>query len=149
MHHPVTIEDAHQGRNLIKAPQVGKAALIASRLSPKAEAVPPLAAVNDPAVRYVVLVPSVNGSALQAWRCGRWVDPAVPAFAIGLARDWALAISARVKAPGRHAAVGPAVVLSGSCSVMTYVRWRPIVNRPRPRATSSACFTDLESMSGR
>lgn len=40
-------------------------------------------------------------------------------LAIGLARDWAQRHGARGKRSGRHAAGRSAVVLSGSCSVMT------------------------------
>ncbi len=54
-------------------------------------------------------------------------------LAIGLARDWAQRHGARGEsAQAGMPLVGPAVVLSGSCSVMTNSRWRPIVNRPPP-----------------
>lgn len=54
-------------------------------------------------------------------------------LAIGLARDWAQRHGAGESAQAGMPLAGPAVVLSGSCSVMTNSRWRPIVNRPRPR----------------
>ncbi len=132
-HHPVTpMEDAHLGR-LIERQGRGKAALIASAdCRPVAAA---LAAVNDPAVRYVVLDALseqdllTQGVALREMK----LVSGGSGLAIGLARDWAQ----RHGAGGESAQAGmplagPAVVLSGSCSVMTNSRWRPIVNRPPP-----------------
>ncbi len=72
-HHPVTpMEDAHLGR-LIERQGRGKAALIAGRLSPGAGGGRRrAAAVNDPAVRYVVLdALSEQDLLTRAWRCGR------------------------------------------------------------------------------
>ncbi len=99
-HHPVTpMEDAHLGR-LIERQGRGKAALIASadcRPGPVAAA---LAAVNDPAVRYVVLDALseqdllTQGVALREMK----LVSGGSGLAIGLARDWAQRHGARGKA---------------------------------------------------
>ncbi|RXX75059.1 four-carbon acid sugar kinase family protein, partial [Klebsiella pneumoniae] len=92
-HHPVTpMEDAHLGR-LIERQGRGKAALIAWPIvarGPEAVAAA-LAAVNDPAVRYVVLDALseqdllTQGVALREMK----LVSGGSGLAIGLARDWA------------------------------------------------------------
>ncbi|MHC1472662.1 nucleotide-binding domain containing protein, partial [Klebsiella pneumoniae] len=68
-------------------------------------------------------------------------------LAIGLARDWAQRHGARGKsAQAGMPLVGPAVVLSGSCSVMTNSQVAAYRQQAPARAVDlSACFTDLES----
>ena len=123
-HHPVTpMEDAHLGR-LIERQGRGKAALIAWPIvarGPEAVAAA-LAAVNDPAVRYVVLDALseqdllTQGVALREMK----LVSGGSGLAIGLARDWAQRHGARGEsAQAGMPLAGPAVVLSGSCSVMT------------------------------
>ncbi len=75
----------------------GKAALIARPMSPGPEAVAALAAVNDPAVRYVVLDALseqdllTRGVALREMK----LVSGGSGLAIGLARDWAQRHGAR------------------------------------------------------
>lgn len=137
-HHPVTpMEDAHLGR-LIERQGRGKAALIAWPIvarGPEAVAAA-LAAVNDPAVRYVVLDALseqdllTQGVALREMK----LVSGGSGLAIGLARDWAQRHGARGEsAQAGMPLVGPAVVLSGSCSVMTNSRGGLSSTGPRPR----------------
>ncbi|HCJ2400455.1 TPA: four-carbon acid sugar kinase family protein, partial [Klebsiella pneumoniae] len=98
-HHPVTpMEDAHLGR-LIERQGRGKAALIAWPIvarGPEAVAAA-LSAVNDPAVRYVVLDALseqdllTQGVALREMK----LVSGGSGLAIGLARDWAQRHGAR------------------------------------------------------
>ncbi|HFO2449973.1 TPA: 3-oxo-tetronate kinase, partial [Klebsiella pneumoniae] len=150
-HHPVTpMEDAHLGR-LIERQGRGKAALIAWPIvarGPEAVAAA-LAAVNDPAVRYVVLDALseqdllTQGVALREMK----LVSGGSGLAIGLARDWAQRHGARGEsAQAGMPLVGPAVVLSGSCSVMTNSQVAAYRQQAPARAVDlSACFTDLES----
>lgn len=122
-HHPVTpMEDAHLGR-LIERQGRGKAALIAWPIvarGPEAVAAA-LAAVNDPAVRYVVLDALSEQDLLTQGARGESAQAGMPL-------------------------VGPAVVLSGSCSVMTNSQVAAYRQQAPARAVDlSACFTDLES----
>ncbi|BDS43161.1 hypothetical protein MY017_48000 (plasmid) [Escherichia coli] len=67
-------------------------------------------------------------------------------LAIGLARDWAQRHGARESAQAGMPLAGPAVVLSGSCSVMTNSQVAAYRQQAPARAVDlSACFTDLES----
>jgi uncharacterized protein YgbK (DUF1537 family) len=68
-------------------------------------------------------------------------------LAIGLARDWAQRHGARGEsAQAGMPLAGPAVVLSGSCSVMTNSQVAAYRQQAPARAVDlSACFTDLES----
>ncbi|MFO5747949.1 nucleotide-binding domain containing protein, partial [Klebsiella pneumoniae] len=68
-------------------------------------------------------------------------------LAIGLARDWAQRHGARGEsAQAGMPLAGPAVVLSGSCSVMTNSQVAAYRQHAPARAVDlSACFTDLES----
>lgn len=67
-------------------------------------------------------------------------------LAIGLARDWAQRHGARGEsAQAGMPLAGPAVVLSGSCSVMTNSRGGLSSTGPARAVDLSACFTDLES----
>ncbi|HBR2821565.1 3-oxo-tetronate kinase [Klebsiella pneumoniae] len=150
-HHPVTpMEDAHLGR-LIERQGRGKAALIAWPIvaqGPEAVAAA-LAAVNDPAVRYVVLDALseqdllTQGVALREMK----LVSGGSGLAIGLARDWAQHHGARDEsAQAGMPLAGPAVVLSGSCSVMTNSQVAAYRQQAPARAVDlSACFTDLES----
>ncbi|MXM80498.1 3-oxo-tetronate kinase [Klebsiella pneumoniae] len=150
-HHPVTpMEDAHLGR-LIERQGRGKAALIAWPIvarGPEAVAAA-LAAVNDPAVRYVVLDALseqdllTQGVALREMK----LVSGGSGLAIGLARDLAQRHGARGEsAQAGMPLVGPAVVLSGSCSVMTNSQVAAYRQQAPARAVDlSACFTDLES----
>ncbi|MGX3020107.1 four-carbon acid sugar kinase family protein, partial [Klebsiella pneumoniae] len=147
-HHPVTpMEDAHLGR-LIERQGRGKAALIAWPIvarGPEAVAAA-LAAVNDPAVRYVVLDALseqdllTQGVALREMK----LVSGGSGLAIGLARDWAQRHGARGEsAQAGMPLVGPAVVLSGSCSVMTNSQVAAYRQQAPARAVDlSACFTD-------
>ncbi|PLN82218.1 hypothetical protein CWN73_14755, partial [Klebsiella quasipneumoniae] len=123
-HHPVTpMEDAHLGR-LIERQGGGKAALIAWPIidqGPEAVAAA-LAAISDPAVRYVVLDALseqhllTQGAALREMK----LVSGGSGLAIGIARDWAQRHG--TQGEGSQAGMplpGPAVVLSGSCSLMT------------------------------
>lgn len=143
-HHPVTpMEDAHLGR-LIERQGRGKAALIAADCRPVAAA---LAAVNDPAVRYVVLDALseqdllTQGVALREMK----LVSGGSGLAIGLARDWAQRHGAGESAQAGMPLAGPAVVLSGSCSVMTNSGGGLSSTGPARAVDLSACFTDLES----
>ncbi|MGQ4223431.1 3-oxo-tetronate kinase, partial [Klebsiella pneumoniae] len=163
-HHPVTpMEDAHLGR-LIERQGRGKAALIAwpivARSPPRARksradcladcrpVAAALAAVNDPAVRYVVLDALseqdllTQGVALREMK----LVSGGSGLAIGLARDWAQRHGARGEsAQAGMPLAGPAVVLSGSCSVMTNSQVAAYRQQAPARAVDlSACFTDLE-----
>ncbi|MCQ5420903.1 nucleotide-binding domain containing protein, partial [Klebsiella pneumoniae] len=108
-----------------------------------------LAAVNDPAVRYVVLDALseqdllTQGVALREMK----LVSGGSGLAIGLARDWAQRHGARGEsAQAGMPLVGPAVVLSGSCSVMTNSQVAAYRQQAPARAVDlSACFTDLES----
>ncbi len=95
-----------------------------------------LAAVNDPAVRYVVLDALseqdllTRGVALREMK----LVSGGSGLAIGLARDWAQRHGARGEsAQAGMPLAGPAVVLSGSCSVMTNSRGGLSSTGPRPR----------------
>ena len=108
-----------------------------------------LAAVNDPAVRYVVLDALseqdllTQGVALREMK----LVSGGSGLAIGLARDWAQRHGARGEnAQAGMPLAGPAVVLSGSCSVMTNSQVAAYRQQAPARAVDlSACFTDLES----
>ncbi|SQC88035.1 YgbK domain protein [Klebsiella pneumoniae] len=146
-HHPVTpMEDAHLGR-LIERQGRGKAALIAWPIvarGPEAVAAA-LAAVNDPAVRYVVLDALSEQDLLTQGVALR--EMKLVSGGSGLARDWAQRHGARGEsAQAGMPLAGPAVVLSGSCSVMTNSQVAAYRQQAPARAVDlSACFTDLES----
>ncbi|HCI4572946.1 TPA: four-carbon acid sugar kinase family protein [Klebsiella quasipneumoniae subsp. similipneumoniae] len=153
-HHPVTpMEDAHLGR-LIERQGGGKAALIAWPMidqGPEA-VVAALAAISDPAVRYVVLDALseqhllTQGAALREMK----LVSGGSGLAIGLARDWAQRHG--TQGEGSLAGMplpGPAVVLSGSCSLMTNSQVAAYREQAPARAVDlSACFTDLEGYVG-
>ncbi len=93
-----------------------------------------LAAVNDPAVRYVVLDALseqdllTQGVALREMK----LVSGGSGLAIGLARDWAQRHGARGEsAQAGMPLAGPAVVL-GLLLGDDQQPWRPIVNRPPP-----------------
>lgn len=94
-----------------------------------------LSAVNDPAVRYVVLDALseqdllTQGVALREMK----LVSGGSGLAIGLARDWAQRHGARgEKRSGRHAAGRPGGGALGLLLGDDQQRWRPIVNRPPP-----------------
>ncbi len=108
-----------------------------------------LAAVNDPAVRYVVLDALseqdllTQGVALREMK----LVSGGSGLAIGLARDWAQRHGARgEKRSGRHAASRPG---GGALGLLLGDDQQPVAayrqQAPARAVDLSACFTDLES----
>lgn len=148
-HHPVTpMDDAHLGR-LIERQGKGKAGLITY---PTIEQGPETVAAElndlvDSSVRYIVL-DALNeqhlltqGIALREMK----LVSGGSGLAIGLARDWAQHHGVqRDSSQAGMPVAGPAVVLSGSCSVMTNTQvevYRTMA--PACAVDFSACFANF------
>lgn len=150
-HHPVTpMDDAHLGR-LIERQGQGKAGLVAWPTvdqGPEAVAAE-LSALADSAVRYIVL-DALNEQHLLtqgiALRQMKLVSGG-SGLAIGLARDWAQRHGAQRDSSRAGMPVpGPAVVLSGSCSLMTNAQVTAYRAMAPARAVDlSACFENLSA----
>lgn len=150
-HHPVTpMDDAHLGR-LIERQGRGKAGLVAYPTvdqGPEAVAAE-LSALADSAVRYIVL-DALNEQHLLtqgiALRQMKLVSGG-SGLAIGLARDWAQRHGAQRDSSRAGMPVpGPAVVLSGSCSLMTNAQVTAYRAMAPARAVDlSACFENLSA----
>ncbi len=150
-HHPVTpMDDAHLGR-LIERQGQGKAGLVACPTvdqGPEA-VVAELSVLADSAVRYIVL-DALNEQHLLtqgiALRKMKLVSGG-SGLAIGLARDWAQRHGAQHDSSRAGMPVpGPAVVLSGSCSLMTNAQVTAYREMAPARAVDlSACFENLSA----
>lgn len=150
-HHPVTpMDDAQLGR-LIERQGQGKAGLVAwPTIEQGPEAVASeLSTLADSAVRYIVL-DALNerhlltqGIALRKMK----LVSGGSGLAIGLARDWAQRHGAKRDSSQAGMPVpGPAVVLSGSCSLMTNAQVTAYRAMAPARAVDlSACFGNLSA----